>query len=390
MKEMTIEDLKKEKNVYIYGLGRLGKKVCCFLELLNIPISGILVSSMLGNPNTYHGNDVSVIEKCQVEKGALILVTVPESATASVCYLLEEAGCTRYIIWDKKKFSSIWKEFPHQFIDRRKNGDKVLFVLSGYKRNLWGFVFERVSRFVPSDIEVCICSSGVFDNELASVAKRNNWSYLSTSMNSITLIQNIAYSLYQKYTWIYKMDEDIFLTEGALENLYRAYQRAQKKEPYHVGVLAPIIPLNEYGCRNVLLKYGCLGDFEERYGKLYFGGDGMIVNTEDIALYMWGKYGQLPKLDQMNKDFQDDILVTCATRYNIGLILFNRSFWENMYCFSVSGGVDMGVDEEEICAWCVNMSHALLVTYNVVVGHFAFGPQEKCMKKYFKESPENF
>lgn len=113
----------------------------------------------------------------------------------------------------------------------------------------------------------------------------------------------------------------------------------------------------------------------------------MIINNIDIAPYMWGKYQSLPSIDEMNTDSITDISYSlCATRYNIGLILFNRSLWEEMYGYTVSGGVDMGADEEELCSWCVKMSRQIMVVHNTIVGHFSFGPQEKNMMKYIKDA----
>lgn len=381
----TIDDLKHEKSILLYGIGKTGKKICSLFDVMEIPIQGILVSKTNNNPTCYNGITVYPADHCLSIKDSLIIITVREVSVPHIIKTLGENGYQRYLVWNEKALRNFWASYPHQFTDRRKGMDKALFILSGYKPSLWDHVFDRVKRFLPDDIEVCICSSGLFDKSLDAIASQNNWSYLSTDTNSVTLIQNIVYSVYDGCTWFYKMDEDIFLTRGSLEKLFNAYGKAADTMPYHIGIIAPLIPLNEYGYRFILQKYGCMEDFENRYGKAYFGGDGKIINTPDVAPYMWGKYGTIPAIDEIMADFDTEEFSVCATRFNIGLILFHKSFWEEMGGFTVSGSKDLGTDEEEICAWCAVYSKAIIVTHEVVVGHFAFGPQEIVMNQYLAE-----
>lgn len=386
----TIDALKSEKSIWLYGIGKVGKKLCSFLEATGIPVHGILVSDADNNPIRYSGIDVYPVDQCPSGKDALVIITVQGTTVQHIVAKLEENGYKRHLIWNEKTLKTFWKSYPHRFVDRRKGMDKVLFILSGYKQFLWDYVFDRVIHFLPDDVEVCICSSGLFDEKLDTISGQNSWSYLSTEVNSVTLIQNIAYSIYGDCTWFYKMDEDIFLTKDSLAKLYDAYMRASETMPYHIGFMAPLIPLNEYGYRFILQKYGCMEDFEKRYGKAYFGGDGLIVNTPDIASYMWGKYGTLPTIDEMMTDFDKEEFTVCPTRFNIGLILFKRNLWEEMNGFTVTGSKDLGADEEEICAWCIVFSRAIMVTHDAVAGHFAFGRQTAAMDKYIKDFPEKF
>lgn len=381
----TIDDLKREESIWLYGIGKTGKKLCSLFDVIGIPVHGILVSDINSNPARFNGITVYPVDYHPSIKASLIIITVREIAVPHVIKTLGENGYQRYLVWNEESLRNFWISYPHRFVDRRKGMDKALFILSGYKPSLWDHVFDRVKRFLPDDIEVCICSSGLFDKDLDAIASQNGWSYLSTNTNSVTLIQNIVYSVYDGCTWFYKMDEDIYLTRGSLEKLFIAYGKAANTMPYHIGIIAPLIPLNEYGYRFILQKYGCMEDFESRYGKAYFGGDGKIINTPDIAPYMWGKYGTIPAIDEIMADFDTEEFSVCATRFNIGLILFHKSFWEEMGGFTVSGSKDLGSDEEEICTWCSVYSKAIIVTHEVVVGHFAFGPQEIAMNQYMTE-----
>ena len=379
---ISVEEFKKN-GVYIYGVGRIGKKACALFEFMEIPIKGFLVSDIKGCARKFHGIDIKEITDARLEEKVSIIVTVPQSSVNDVIGMIEKTKANPYLIWEDRCFEELWLGNDYSFIDRRRHKEKVLFILCGYKDFLWQEVFGRVKKYVLEDIEICLCSSGLYSEKLNEIAAENNWSYLSTAINSLTLVQNIAFSIYKDSKWIYKMDEDIFITKDCLRNLYLAYENVRKDSPYHVGVMAPLIPLNEYGARFILERYGCIADFESRFGKLYFGGDGKIINTKEIAPYMWGRYGKLPDIDTMAKDFENSNQITaCATRFNIGLILFERMLWTDIKGFTVSGGTDLGSDEEEICSWCVSMSRPILVAHNAVAGHFSFGPQEAVMKDY--------
>lgn len=384
---ISIEELRKRK-IYLYGIGKLGKKNLEQLRFFQIEVQGILVSEEKNLPGSYQGIAIEKFGKRPIPKDALVLVNVPQKAIEEVSNKLI-AQKVDYLVWNTQNLEELWLQAEHRFDDRRQYKDKVLFILAGYKEFLWDKVFKRVEKYVPKDTEVCILSAGLRNERLERMAADRNWSYLSTSINSVTLIQNIAYSKYSDYNWIYKMDEDIFLTENVLSKLFDAYERIEKNEPYHIGVVAPLIPLNEHCCRYVLEKFGCLEDFEKRYGNLFFGGDGMLINTVDIAPYLWGKYETVPDIDTMNERCQDDKSFSlCATRFNIGLIMFNRSLWEDMYGFSVSGGTDLGADEEEMCAWCTVMSRPIIVSHDTLAGHFSFVPQEENMRQFFDKSKE--
>ncbi|MCD7726296.1 MAG: hypothetical protein LUI12_12230 [Clostridiales bacterium] len=382
--DVEIKRLKKEKSVWIYGIGRLGKKLCSIFEACDIAIEGIIVSDSKQNPLRYGGMKVYSLDACAAPKDALIIIAVNRRAAVEVAEHLSQRGYGRFVIWSEACLSAFWKSYPHLFVDRRKGKDKVLFVLSGYKLYLWDSVFSRLKRFLPDDVEVCLCSSGIYDDTLAAIAAENVWSYLSTSQNSVTLIQNIAYAIYEDCTWIYKMDEDIFLTNNTLSRLYEAYVREEINSSYRIGVMAPVIPLNQSCYRLVLEKYHCLQDFEERYGRALWGG--LSISAPDVALYLWGKYGNIPGIDQIASDFREPVISLCSTRYNIGLILIKRTLWSNMSGFTTSASPDMGLDEEELDAYCVNSSRVIMIAHDAVAGHFAFGPQSYGMREYMKVS----
>ena len=95
----------------------------------------------------------------------------------------------------------------------------------------------------------------------------------------------------------------------------------------------------------------------------------------------------------MNELFQAEPLEErpCPIRFSIGAILFERDLWERMGWFDVdlkSSG--MGSDEVQLCKYCMLQSRPLMVSENIVAGHFSFGKQNEEMKKYYARNVEKF
>ena len=391
MKEIS-EIILKSENIWIYGAGKIGKRVCLLLETFDIDIKGIIVTHLSGNQKDVYGHKVFSADDERIGKDDCIIVAVNDDPQKEIMNYLMENGFRNYHAWNESCINEIWYTQEHKFIDRRKHHKKACFILAGYKRFLWENVFERLERYIPMDIDVCICSSGKYSLELENIAEKNGWSYICTDRNSVTLIQNIAFSLFDDADWIYKMDEDIFVTDGLFERVYETYNIAEHGSEYHIGFAAPLIPVNGYGYKKILKKYGCLTEYEGLFGKAYIGGNpkSEIERNPDSAKYMWGNK-RIPTIDVIAEDVRGGGYSFCNVRFSIGFILFRRNLWERMEGYSVIGGNgDLGADEADLCGWCMNESEAIVVAENAVAGHFSFGKQTAEMRKYMEEHPERF
>ena len=176
--------------------------------------------------------------------------------------------------------------------DRSKGSSPLCIILAGYKNYLYPAVLGRVAKYAPNDIDVCVCSSGVFSDELSRICKEHDWSYLSTKRNNVSLIQNIAIWLHPKAEYIYKLDEDIFITENYFEHLMNAYKHAEGGD-YFPGVLAPLIPVNGYGNCRVLEKLGLSAEYEKRFErpKYQLGRFREIEKNPEAVQFVWGRGG---------------------------------------------------------------------------------------------------
>lgn len=285
----------------------------------------------------------------------------------------------------------------HKFIDRSHNCSKLCIVLAGYKEYLIPSVMGRLKKYTPNDVDVCIVSSGKWSETLDNLCSKNSWSYLSTNRNNVSLAQNIAIDLHKKANYIYKLDEDIFITEHYFENMMKAYKYCEKHTDYNVGVVAPLLPINGYGHVKIIEKYQLIEVYQKEFGDLKIAGgvDRPIETNSELACFMWGKEIEcdglkyrLPSIDSMNSLFAsgETKIESCPIRFSIGAILFERKLWKEMDYFHVGKGTDMGKDEIQLCEFCMLNSKPIMVSNNIVVGHLGFGRQNEAMKQYYEKN----
>ncbi len=294
---------------------------------------------------------------------------------------------------DAKQFENNFK-FSGIVKKRGNNSEKICIILAGYKEYLYAYVFQRIEMFTPSDVDICVVSSGLFSDKLDEICEKNNWTYISTKENNVCLVQNVAIKEHPHAKYIYKLDEDIFITKGFFEKMFEALEQS-KKEPYNCGVIAPLIPVNGYGHVRVLNKLGLIDKYAEMFEKPMHaaGPDRMIENNPETAMFFWGKGDYVPNIDVLNEMFSKDAksLRPCPIRFSIGAILFERSFIEDMGYFPVDRATSgMAQDEIKLCSFCCIYSRPIIVTENVLVGHFSFGPQTDSMKQYLINNTEKF
>jgi len=293
------------------------------------------------------------------------------------------------------------EEAPYLFDDRRKNSDRLCIVLAGYKELLWGDVFGRLRRFVPDDMDVCIMTSGLLDNTLRDLAAEYQWSYLSTEINHLSHIQNLAIRLHPTAEWIFKIDEDIFLTDGFFEKMLETWQEVETRGAYYPAFVAPLINVNGYCHVRLLEKLDLLDDFRHTGlsdGKVTEGLrlNTNVLNNPAIAKYMWGESQPvLRNIDALTQRFLAEPLSysICPIRFSIGAILFSRENWIQFEGFPVTFiGSDFGLgdDEEHIGEYAFYYGKAIVVNENVVVGHLGYGPQTIAMLDYYKENRSRF
>lgn len=284
-------------------------------------------------------------------------------------------------------------EGKFSFINRGKNRENLLYILAGYKPELWENVFGRINRENLEDFDVCILSSGLYSLELKNIAEQNGWSYLYAKENRISNIQNKAITCFPKAKTIWKLDEDMFLCKDYFEIMKATKKKAETEADYEIGFLGPLIPINNYGYIRFLRYCNKLSEYERRFGVAKVGfHEKRAINLHsffEASQYLWELTGNL---DKKAKEFHQGELnySICAGRFSIGAIMFDRELWEGMGGFGRDRYPCDGRDEEEIAGYCVLHSKAMVVAEDALVGHYCFGGFYADMKKFMEESGTGF
>lgn len=281
------------------------------------------------------------------------------------------------------------------FDDRRQRAPVLVCVLAGYKPDLWPFIFPRLRRALP-DADVCLVSPGRRLEDLVATCRENGWSYLSTATNDVALAQNVCYRLHDDAIMIVKIDEDMFLLDDTIATLLDEYRDIKRDGAVDPGFVAPMIPLNGFCYRTLLGMLGLLDQYEQRFGKARMATSGTALQTDPAAArWIWEHTAPLG-VTAARLAAMDVRRLFCPIQFSIGLIAFERRFWELIRYLPVyrrrllTGQSTLGGDEAYLCAKAVETSRPGVVTTAALAGHFSFGPQYAGMRSLLQSHSRLF
>ena len=52
--------------------------------------------------------------------------------------------------------------------------------------------------------------------------------------------------------------------------------------------------------------------------------------------------------------------------------------------------MDLGIDETQVCNYCIGHSRPIIICRNSVVGHLSFGSQNNEMRNYYQNNRDKF
>ena len=88
---------------------------------------------------------------------------------------------------------------------------------------------------------------------------------------------------------------------------------------------------------------------------------------------------------------QPQIETRSPIRFTIGAIMFERTLWEDMHYFVVKRDqIGMGEDERNLNYFSYFQSRPIMISENILVGHFSYKPQTEGMKEYLANNTELF
>lgn len=283
-----------------------------------------------------------------------------------------------------------------KFEDRSNNYKRMCYILAGYKEELWDVVFDRIYRFAPENIDICIVSSGLKNEKLKSISENNGWSYLYTKRNNLCLAQNLVIKAHPQAKYIFKLDEDMFITKLFFDLMEKTYLHVKSEGKYDPGFVAPLITINGFTYSRILSIFNKEKLFIEKFGNIQITGGGdspdNFTKNPEIPLFLWSKIEEIKEFDKTNSVLNKRKIQysVCPLRFSIGSIMFKRSLWENMGFFDVRRGNGMAQDEIKICNYCNTESLAVIISENSIVGHLAYGPQMSKMLSYYKKNINQF
>ena len=391
---MSMEN--KRKSFILFGAGYYGEEALWYYGTANVAYfcdnkkSGKIVK----------GISVIPFQKlCEVWQDYEVVVTALENpARSEITKQLEENEIS-YSFYTAQQFKIQKDNFAGEYawMNCSRKSEKLLLVLAGYKSYLWNSVFGRLRKFVPRDFDICILTAGYKNTELAERCEKEGWSYLYSKENKPALVMNCAVKEHPNAKWIFKMDEDIFVTDGVFETLKKTYQQVEESGRYTVGFVAPLVPVNGYGHVRLLELFDAVDLWEKRFGALKYSDcfyhHRTIWKEPEAACFMWGEDNpKMGSLDQMQTILQKKALQysVCPIRYSIGFILFRRENWIKMETFPVLEYRNMGADEEWLCQFCMMQARAMVIAENAVVGHLSYGAQNQVMEQFYYRHREKF
>lgn len=279
------------------------------------------------------------------------------------------------------------QNFAGRFIfeDRQKKRDHLIVVLAGYKSFLWPLVIPRLAARIDNRYDVCIASSGVDDERLRTYCEKYGWSYLVTKKNKVGLAVNLAIKAHECADFIHKMDEDIFVTMGMFEKIERTYHHVLKSGAARPGACAPLLNINGYTYRFLLDHLELRDRFKSTFGSDGYFHPHQVFNNPESVVFLWRHCLPLESLGVKLEDADLNYSLT-PVRFSIGVIFFERSFWNELGGFrvgSLSG--TLGLDEEIFCKECVDRFRPIVAAHSALAGHFSFFHQERAMRDALEE-----
>ena len=272
----------------------------------------------------------------------------------------------------------------HRLEDRSSGSERLLILIAGHKELLWPWTLDRVSKHVPSDLDVCLVTPGVDLPKLADLAREHGWSYLATRGGHVSVAQNLALRAHPDARYVFKVDEDVFVPQRFFESLFDGYLRVKEEAEFSLGFCAPILNVNGFSYVDYLDALGQAEAYRERFGTLRRASDGIPVHHDgNAAVWLWERGLPVEEIatEISKRPFRFSVV---PHRFSIGAILFERDLWEGMNGFKrLQRSPGLGEDEQHICVECLSRSRIMAVLQNVYAGHFAFGPQQPAMEAAF-------
>lgn len=301
--------------------------------------------------------------------------------------------CNNYL--EKKRLFTT----RYLFENRQNHSENLLIIVAGFQPYYWDEVFARVEACKKSfseSIDICVCTpEGLKDSkaDLQARCEELGWSYLFIEEDLLAQVQNVAINLHPSARYIFKIDEDILLSNDYFDRLKKAFKCTEGKTPYPTGFMGPIININAYGAYAFMNTMGIYQDYVKQFGEyeVYgeIGGDKNKIHlSSEVAEFIWKNSIPFDEVAEKIYNLNKGKYSISPVRFSIGAILFSRYYWERLGYFRVGKLGTMGLEEEQVCGFCMTHFFPIFVAEDVFVGHLGFYSQKEACRNFFKANYE--
>lgn len=312
-----------------------------------------------------------------------------------------ELVCHKYIKWWKQR-RLIARNYI--FDNRSHNSENLLLIVAGFQEFYWDTVFGRVSKNCKQfeeSMDVCVCvpcgeNKGGEDvlNNIRKRCEEKGWSLVYLYDDLLAQAQNTAIMLHPHAKWIYKIDEDIILSDYYFSKLKRGYSLAERCLFAQIGFVTPLINLNAACFPYFLETIGKKNEMRELFGDVHIRypkevGD-PVHRSCDFARWIWEQSTPFDTISKKVEDYNKGKIFQANIRLSIGAILFTREYWQSIGYFDVAYIGAMGVEEVQMNSFSFNNMQAIAIVGDTFAGHLGFGSQKQECKDFYEKNKHLF
>jgi len=296
------------------------------------------------------------------------------------------------------------------FVDNRSKSKVTVLLLAGKYHFLWDITFRRMYEY-SSGYDVIVVNPGGLNREKAlSLVKEFGWSYFESYPALLEAAENYVIHNLVESPLVIKVDDDIFITNHTFPKLISGYKRIAECGA-EIGFVAPVLNVNTISYYYFLQTL----DLTEQYSHLF--EDPMIFRNWKkqmiwydgrTAEWIWEHSLPLNDISEIFAERNRDSFVPIPTRFSIGLILFEREFFEQTLGFfatfpkvkltvknhKASSGSNLkiplfpDIDEASINFYSDWSHRGRFLILDAFAGHFSYFPQTEHMKKWYEKNKE--
>ncbi|MCX8180521.1 MAG: hypothetical protein N3E41_03955 [Thermofilaceae archaeon] len=291
----------------------------------------------------------------------------------------------------------------YKFIDRRRKGKLTIVVLTGKYPKIWDVTFERLHAYSLGANIIVVNPDGLHGSIVEKICEKYDFSYFESVSRNFEAAQNFVNTHLVESPLILKMDDDVFLTENTIRNLYRSYWKL-KGEGYCIGFLAPILNVNNVSYYHFLKILGLEEEYTRLFEKPIFARHWTkqrIWYDPEAAMWVWRHSLPLNEVARIFEERKSLHFELIPVRFSISCIMYEREFllarrgFVAYYRFAGRKGTSKKTpvslfipfgDESSINYFANDGMCGRFLILDAFAGHLCYGPQASSMLEWFERN----